>query len=156
MMCDMTPSYVWHDAFICVTWLNTSRCVHCIDAADAASHDTAAQRRHDWALSHMYLSDVTRKILSHVTCTFQRCHTQNIESCHLYILCHLYIPIITCVIWLMWLEFHMCDMTNGSWRMTYVWYDWWDSIVVCVTWLMGLDDHMCDMTDGSWRMTCVW
>jgi len=24
-MCGMTPSYVWHDSFICVTWLNITR-----------------------------------------------------------------------------------------------------------------------------------
>jgi len=104
-MCDMTHSYVWHDSFICVTWL-----IHACD----------------------------------MTCWFE-CSLRARLGCILYVWRESFI----CVTWFT----HMCDMTHSEcapeshshsafyvcdMNHSYVWYD----SLICVTWLT----HRCDET----------
>ena len=64
-MCDMTPLYVWHDSFICVTWL-----VHLCDMTHSSvrRNVTHSNMWHDsfrcvtWLL---YMCDMTRSYVWH-------------------------------------------------------------------------------------------
>jgi len=119
-MCDMTHSYVWHDAFICVTWL-------------------------------IHMRGMTHSYVWHDSFI---CVTWLIHMCgmtHSYVWHDSFI----CVTWLI----HMCDMTHS-----YVWHDSficvpnascqkyiahvWHAWFVCVSRLI----HMCDMTHSyAWH-----
>ena len=109
-MCDMT--HVWHDSFISVTWL-----IHMCD------------------MTHLY--DLTQIIRVN-----ESCHTykwvmslewggSHAESCIcLYLIIHMCTQSFICVTW----RIHKCDMMHS-----HVWHD----LCTCVTCLI----HMCDMTD---------
>ena len=118
-MCDMTHLYVWRDSFICVTWL-----IYMCDM----THDV--YERHDsfawWCIhvSHWY---VWHDAFICVTWRIYMCDTTHSYVWH---------DAFTCVTW----RIHMCDMTHSYGDMThsYVWHD----TFICVTWRI----HMCDMT----------
>jgi len=50
-------------------------------------------------------------------------------------------------------------MSVGSWRMTYLWYDWWfvthDLCVIYISDVLTLAASAASMSVGSWRMTYV-
>jgi len=106
-MCDMTHSYVWHDSFICVTWL-LFECVTCLIHA---WHDSFIRDSVICVTWLIHICDMTHSYMT-------RHHTGLIVT-------HWFI----CVTWLTC----MCDMTRS--------YAWHDSFI-CVTWLI----YMCDMT----------
>ena len=141
--CDATPSYVWHDSFICVTWL-----VRMCDVTPS----------HVWHVSFISATEYQQDV-SHGCCMpFS-------YVCHV-----LFIPYDS-FIFVTWL-LHTCNMTPSYvWHGSlYVWHDWFISAAecrrdvshgccmpfayvwhvffisndsfICVTWLL----HMCNMT----------
>jgi len=128
-MCDMTNSYVWHDSFICVTWLT-----HMCDMPHSyACHDSlicVAWLFHLCAMTHSYewhnpciyvtwLIHTCAMILSH-TC----------DMTHSYV-CH---DSLICVAWL----FHVCAMTHL--------YEWITHSYIyanehCDTWVIIANEH---------------
>jgi len=118
----MSHSYVWHDSFICVTWL-----IHMTHSAPCHSHD----------------SFICATWLIHMTHSAP-CHSYNLFICVTWLItmCDMTHPYVwhdsficvrhdsfICATWLI----HMCDMTHS--------YVWRDSFT-CATWHI----HMCDMT----------
>ena len=100
-MCDMTHSYVWHDSFICVTWL-----IHMCDMIHA----------HVWHDSFIcvtrliHMCDMTHSYVWHDSLT---CVIWLIHMCDMTHSCVWHDSFI-CVTRLI----HMCDMTHS-----YVWKD---------------------------------
>ena len=111
-VCDMTHSYVWHDSFICVTWL-----IHICDVT------------HSYAWHDSFTCDMTH---SHVRYDSFICATSLIHVC-----CDSFI----CLTWPihMWHNSFKCDMTHS--------YAWHDSLLCDMTrsyvpWLI----HVCSYT----------
>jgi len=104
-LCDMTPSSVWHDSFICVTWL-----LHLCDMTHSSVwHDSFICVT--WLL---HLCDMTPSSVWHDS--------------------------FICMTFLV----HLCDMTRSS---------VWNDSFICVTFLV----HLCDMTHSSTsRLIHVW
>jgi len=146
-MCDMTYSYVWHDLFICVTWL-----IHMCDM-------TYSYVWHDLFISVtwlIYLCMTTHS--SRVTILMRMCDMTH--SC-------VWHDSFMCMTWLI----HVCDLCISSRHIHHVWqysqYSctceiWhahmfgmthshvWHDLFTCVTWLIS----MCDMTHSHvWHMT---
>jgi len=154
-MCDITPLFVWHDSFICVTWLihvwkkSLLGGVWCWSvllslADDCWECERVMHIRVTWlirmcAMTHSYVRhdsfvcvpwrihtcDMTHSYVWHDSFI---CATWLIHMCdmnHSYVFCNSFI----CVPWLI----HMCSVTRS-----YVCHD----SFVCVTWLI----HTCDMT----------
>ena len=115
-MRNMTDSYVWHDSFICVTWL-----IHMCDITSPYVWHDSFRR----VTSPIHMCDMTHSYVWHDSfiCVTWLSHTSDMTSPYTW---H---NSITCVTWLM----HMCDMTHS-----YVGHD----SFTCVTWLI----RMCDMT----------
>ena len=177
-VCDMTHAYVWHDSFICVTWLDHTRTPACVTRLLYVCDMTLVCVWHDSCICVTWLihmCDMTHTYAWHdsficvthsCTCVTRLNHTNTClydmtpvcawnDSC-------------TCVTWLM----HMCEITLAYvWpTLVYVWHDlfvyantclcdmnpvcvWRDSCI-CVIWLM----HICDMTHSHVWMShsCVW
>jgi len=129
--CDVTLSYVWHDYFICVTWL-----FHMCDMTIS----------YVWHDSFIY-SDPSVVSASKQMCDSAHSCTFTCAIRHMCDRTHSYSFIV--VTWLI----HMCDMTHS-----YVWHDaltYSDPSVVSVRYKMWHDlfifIHMCDMTHS-----CAW
>jgi len=90
-MCDMTHSCVWHDLFICVTWL-----IHMCDS----THSYVWHESFKWTTWPIHMCDMT--------------HSYVWLFLFLYVtrLIHVWHDSFICVTWLI----HMCDMTHS-----YVW-----------------------------------
>ena len=139
-MCDMTHPYVWHDSFICVTWL-----IHMFDMTQLyVWHDSFICVT--WLI---YMCDMTNSYVNALTTycnTLQHSpsHGEQDYRVNSTAPCMWYDSFI-CLIWLI----HMCDMTN-SYDMThlYVWHDSFicqctanilqHSATLCITWVTGL------------------
>ena len=144
-MCDMTnknDSYLWHDSFICETWLIL---------VSLFSHGNLD----DLAVRSMTYSHVWRDSFICVTWLIRMCDTTYSWLWHDPFICETWLILVCllshgnlddlavrsmthshvwrdsfiCVAWFR----HMCDMTPS-----YVWHD----SFICVTWLI----HMCGMT----------
>jgi len=146
-MCDMTHSYVWHDSFICVTWLNHMCDIHMCDTTHSyVWHDSFICA---WLI---HMCDMTRSRVRHS---------------------YVWHDSFICVTWLI----HMCDMTHSHvWHDSLIWHEHtsphWADHQLCdttpfigVTWL----NLMCDMTQTgttiieyttncvTWRIhMCTW
>jgi len=121
--CDMTRSYVWHDTFICVTWL-----IYMCDM-------THSYVWHDSFICVTWLvrmCDMTHSCVWHDSFI---CVTWLILTCDM-TRSYVWHDSFICVTWLI----YMCHMTH-----LYVWHD----SFICVTWLIYMCDmihiHMCDM-----------
>jgi len=168
LLCDMTHSYVWHDSFICVTWL-----IHtCNMTPSYVWHDS---------FSASLGQSLTRPF--HARLTFSGPHAPAAAGV-LYDMNHSCMTWLvhmsttnSCVTWLIhvWHDSLKCDMTHScvTWlirvwndsfydsfmynmtrscvnRLTHVWHD----SFMCVPWLI----HMCNMTHSYvWHdsFTCV-
>jgi len=115
-MCDVTHSYVWHDAFICVTWLPVQTSLICV-----------TWLIHTCDMTHPYAcldSFIALDCLLHFVHTPLMCVLWLIQMCDM---TH------SCVPWLFcstWLPPPPCP-------------DIFDmSFLICVTWRL----HRCDMT----------
>ena len=99
-MCDMTHSYVWHDSFICVTWL-----IHMC----GMTHSYVWQDSFICVTWLIRMCDVTHVYVWHDSFI---CVTWLIHVCDM---THSYVRrgSFVCVMWLI----HMCDMTHS-----YVWH----------------------------------
>ena len=84
-MCDATTSYIWHDSFICETWLScvTHTCVpqtyvkhmnvsyhthECVTShlwMRHVTHMNASRHTYEWVTSHLWLRHVTPMTASH-------------------------------------------------------------------------------------------
>jgi len=96
-MCDMTHTYVWHNSYICGTWL-----IHtCYMTHSYAGHD-----------SYIYVTG-----LIHVCDmnTYERVKSCISESCHVWMSHVSY----ECVVWNALTQSHKRHVTN-SWPVTYV------------------------------------
>jgi len=143
---DMTLSYVWHDSFICVTWL-THMC-------DSASHICVTWLTHMCNMTHSYVwlwltqmwDDARGGSIAvwhdSFTCVWH-------DSCtcvwHDSFICVWHDSLI-CVTWLthMW-HAHVTGLTRSC-CCCVTWL-----IHMCVIWLI----HMCDMTHSYATCTCV-
>ena len=135
----MTPSRVWHDSFICVTW-PIQHCVHL-----------------RLFMSALHVCDVTHSCLRHdwftcVTCdsAFRKCDITHFDIVRVCI-CAWQLHF-TCVTWLIRRErdnvvyWKTKRKINNDLQFVCVWHDW----SVCVTWHM----HICDMTHKN-GIVCV-
>jgi len=131
--CDMTHSYVWHDSYICVTWL-----IHMCDMTHTyVWHDVW----HDLSIhvTWLCLCDMTVSVWQDCVCVTGLCLCDRTVSVwHDYVcviwlcLCDMNVSVwhdCVCVKWLC-----LCDMTVSVWQET--------ECMISVTWLI----HMCDMT----------
>jgi len=126
--------YVWHDSFICVTWLiymcdMTHLYVWCDSLTCVTWLICMCDRERSWYSRHAPLFD-QNALMMRVTWLMNMCDVTRWYVWH---------DSFICVTWLI----HMCDMTHS--------YLWQDSFV-CVTWLI----HMCDMTRWYvWHGSCI-
>jgi len=124
--CDMTHSYVWHDSFVCVTWL-----IHMCDL-------THSYVWHDSFVCVTWLDRMFDMIYSYVWHDSFVC-----DMTHLYVWPDSFVR----ATWLI----RMCDMTNSTHSRHGI--ETWP--IYCVTWLIPLMHivtwliHMCDMTHPS-------
>jgi len=156
-MCDMTHSYMWHDAFTCLTWL-----IH--TCATAHFGGILCRKRHNCSRPHhpcdvtqmRHVCDMTHPQVRHDSCT---CVTWRIHTCDM-------------TLWLIWL-IHMCAMAHFggilcrkknkysrpppvTWLKCVMCVTWpinmrdithlyvWHDAFICVTWRI----HICDMTNS--------
>ena len=123
-MCDMTHSYVWHDAFICKTWR-----IHMCDMAHSyVWHGTFICVTP--TNSYVWHDSFTRVWYDSFICATWRIHMCGMT--HSYAWHDAFI----CVTW----RIHMCDMPHS-----YVWHDWF----ICVTWLLSVKLHVL-----AWALVC--
>ena len=161
-MCDMTHSYVWHNSFICVTWLIRRQL-----ARSELCRSYERTVRQTW-MSHVTIHSYTSS--TWFICMTHAWHDSLIGVTWLIHTCDMTHPrsrwqiarhdSFVIVIWLN----HMCDMTQSWVRRVAHWHVWHDP-VMCVTWLiytwamtqscarrgsllcMTRPIHMCDMTN---------
>jgi len=128
-MCDITPTYVWHDSYISVTWL-IHRCDTTCSYVCGMTHTCVW---HDSCIHVTYLLHMCDMTHTHVWHDSYTCVTWLI---HMYDMTFTYVwrDSYMCVTWLI----HMCDMNH-----TYVWHDF----CICVTWLTCV----CDKTHSHIR-----
>jgi len=100
-MCDATTSYIWHDSFICETWLS---CVtHTCVPQTYVKHMNVSYHTHECVTSHLWMRHVTHMNASRHT---YECVTSHIwmrhvthmnESRHTYdcVTSHLWLRLIT-------------------------------------------------------------
>jgi len=139
-MCDMTHLFVWHASIICVTCLN-------------------------------YMCDMTHSYVWHasficVTCLIHTCDMPDSYMWHAWFI-HVTCLIHTCdmpdsYMWHAWFIhatwlIHTCDMPHSAYRCSVVEicdtthsYVWHDSFI-CVTWLI----YLCDMPHSEYRCSVV-
>ena len=154
-ICDVTPSCMWRDAFICVTWL-----IHmvCRDAYSAYSGTRPRWSRRDWDhTSHVWMCprmtcDVCCSVLQCVAvrCSVLQSYVVSSPS-KLYDVTH---DLFICVTWLIfsllesrsqtvWRDSFICGTV---WRHTFICVTWlihmWRDVFIRVTWLI----HTCDVT----------
>jgi len=124
-MCDMTPWYVWHVSFICVTWLMRPPILEVLRLPTCVTwliHICDMSYLHVW---HAALTWVPWLIH---TCDMTHSHVRHDSLiCATWVTCSRTIHL--CATWCI----RMCDMTHS-----YVWHDSFE----CVTWLI----HTCDRT----------
>jgi len=122
-MCDTTHSNVWHDSFICVTWL-----VHMRDM-------THSYAWHDSFICVTWLIQV-RDMTYPNHSLLPRAHSPTPSPmCYMYMrygsfICGIWSDSFIRVTWLIHCETWLidtCDMTHS-----YMWHDWF----ICVTWLI--------------------
>ena len=154
-MCDMTHLYVWHDAFICVTWR--------IDMCDMTH----------WYVWHDALICVTWRI---DMCDMPHDVYERHDSCAWWCIhvSHWYLwrDVLICVTW----RIHMCDTTHGVYERndscacdvilhtcfhrTHAWWNscaWWYTQVS--RWHVWRDALICvTLRVDIWHMadSCVW
>jgi len=100
-VCDMNRSYVWHDSFICVTWL-----IHICDMTRSyVWHDSFMCALWYTASSLSCVCDMTRSCVWHdaFVCVTWLVHTCAMTRSYV---CH---DSFICVTWLI----HLCDMTRS-------------------------------------------
>jgi len=152
-MRDMTHEYVWHDLWICVTWLILFTTWHCtrqfIHLSDFLFATSLTYLQ--WLI---HMCDMTHPYAWHDSsiCVTWLIHMRDMTRPYVW---H---DSSICVTWLIALSRHvtaddeLCDMTRW-----YVWHDSW----ICVTWLVDMCDMtqlICDVTHGHmWRdlLICV-
>jgi len=156
-ICDMTHSYVWHDAFICVTWL-----MHMCDMTHAylwhESFICVTWRIHMCDMTHSYVWQVIWR--NTFMCVVRECESHDSFICATHMCVslerHKHRPPVCkgrhitcqscvwhessiCVTWLM----HMCNILHAHER---------NDSFICVTWRI----HMCDMTHSYvWHDSCT-
>ena len=164
----MTRSYVWHDSFICVTWL-----VHMWDMTRSyAWHESFicfTWLVHVCDMTHWYVWHDAFICWTWLVYTCDRAHWyvwQDSLMCvclwliHICDIIHSYVCVCVCVCLCVLQDsftcvkqsIHTCDIIRVTWLVytcdmtpLYVWHDsfvcvtW---IIICVTWII----HMCDMT----------
>jgi len=119
-MCDMTHSYVWHDSFICVAWL-TLMC--------DMTHPSTCARSYVWRDSFIrvtrliHIRDITRSYVWHDSSTSMCSVISDMTHSHTWHASFVYVT---------W-PIHMCDTTHS--------HAWHDSFT-CVPRLI----HTCDTT----------
>jgi len=130
-MCDMTHSYVWHDSFICETWL-----IHMCDMTHS-QHSTwlrVTWLLHMWDMTHSYVwhdSFICETWLIHILdAMIQSSLTLVLDSTWLR------------ATWLI----HMCDVTHS--------YERHDSFT-CEMWLI-LTNHLQNSRSGHSRVLYAW
>jgi len=124
-VCDMTHSCVWHDSFICVTWL-----IHMCD------------------MTNSYVCDMTHSCVWSVSCSFvwhDSFGARHLEKVVVRVtwLTYVWHDSIICVRWLI----HVCDMTHPCvWHDVFICVTWLIHMCdmthsYCVTWPI----YICDM-----------
>jgi len=117
-MCYMTHSYVWHDLFICVTWL-----IHICDM----THSYVSQ---DWFICVTWLNSFV-------------CVTWPMRMCDMFSFIYVYV---TCSSsWYVYVTYiiHICDI-----YVTYSWYVYVFVICICHiyhSYMWHVLIHICDM-----------
>jgi len=154
LVCDMTHSHVWHDSFMCVTWL-----IHMCD------------------MTHLHDTFTCVTWLIHV-CDMTHSHVWHVTHDDLYVTwliqSHGWHDSFMCVTWLI----HMCDMTHlheqavGEAVRAAWWHDsygtWliyicdmthshvWDDLFICVPWLISMSRLLVNQSELRDDMTPVW
>jgi len=142
----MTHSYIWHESFICVTWLIRIR-----DMTDACMWDVTRRAAfiaylYVWTATHcntgcIYLLNASQRIVKHLQHTATHCNTLQHTATHCNTGCMVHLlPIymcasFICVTWLI----HVCDMTHSYVRHnSFIYVTWpvhtWDKTRLRVTW----------------------
>jgi len=118
----MTHLYVWHDSFICVTWL-----IHVCDMT------------HSYVWRDSFICVLVLSAIWILEFGDLMCVRMCVMSNHMCDMTHSYVShdSFICVTWLI----HVCDMTRS-----YVWHD----SFICVTWLIHVCDmtHSCVWHDS--------
>ena len=150
-LCDMTHSYVWHDAFMCVTWL-----IHmCGTTHSCVWHDSFIC----WCLSVSYRADIFHVCVRHEThsyvwrdsfmcaaCLIRLTHCNTHCNTHRNTLVSLTAThTVTHTVTLT--ATHTCPMHTCCTALSYVWHD----SFIRVSWLI----HKCVTTHSYvWFDTC--
>ena len=112
-MYDMTPPYVWHDAFICVTWLlhmcDMTR-VRCRIQSDTLHTVKKKQKQH----KHNYCNNEPWQPCVAACCSVKQCVAVRCSALQCSLQCSLHCSL-QCVTWLL----HMCDMTHATWHLAH-------------------------------------
>jgi len=146
-ICDMTHSCVWHDSFVCVTWL--------IRVCDMTHwyvwHDSMYRSSRGRAVLCMEREkERVHPVMHHVLCC-AGCVTHHYvcDMTWLINMCDLISLICVCGMnhYCVWHDSLVCDMTHSFvWHDSLVCVTWlisvWHDSFVCVTWLIGV----CGMT----------
>jgi len=135
---DMTHAYVWHDSFKCVTWLNTNHCLECPTprARECVTHWCRSLCVYATWLIH--LCD-TLMLLTVCVCYMTHLYVWHADATHCVCVRH---DSFICVTW----RIHECDMTHlSAWHDSYHIYARVTSHSQRDT-LMPLTVCVCDMT----------
>jgi len=136
-MCGMTLSYVWHNAFICVTWLIKYTC--------DLTHLYAWHDAFTWATWLIHMCQCNMTWHDPFTCVTWLVHFDTgVHTCDII---HSYVwdDSFICVTW----HIHMCDTTNS-----YVRHDWFIYMTYSfkyVIWCL----HICQWIDVLMHLTRV-
>jgi len=159
----MTHSHVWHDSFICVTWLNI---VQLIPSWEAAFHGDAIMRitwlLHMRGMTHSYVwYDSFICVTWLIIVQLIPLEKTSFPMMHSYVWHDSCIRVTWLILsWRTWLN-HMCDMTDPflviipqripSWEAVFT-----GGLFICMTWLIHVRQtwhiYMCDMTHSyAWH-----
>jgi len=83
-MCDMTHSYVWHDSFICVTWCHMMHSYTWMSHGTQmnGSHVNESCHKYEFAMSHIGMSHVSHYHTEEVSNRYEFDRTQQLGNCN--------------------------------------------------------------------------
>jgi len=149
LVCGMTHSYLWHDAFICVT-----RLIHACDMVCGMTHSYYDRT---WLV---YMCDKTHSCVWHgvwhdsfifMTWLIHMCDATSHVKCHTYeswhltwdVASHMWMSHVIKYEWVMSYSYLSQIFKCVIWRlMSNVMSHMWHDSRICATWLL----HMCDIT----------